>query len=114
MSSSISLVSLKNIHNLWVLPVGTLSPSIGSSPSSEGVLTVSGGFLKSWVDVGVLLRTPRESESSRHWKMRLTPMVSSVDALEILSIDLDWATSIDIRSLASIDVRSLASINAIR
>ncbi|KAF3539511.1 hypothetical protein F2Q69_00021679 [Brassica cretica] len=27
-----------------VLPLGTLSSSIGSSPSSEGVLTVSGGF----------------------------------------------------------------------
>ncbi|KAF3485222.1 hypothetical protein F2Q69_00052133 [Brassica cretica] len=45
MSSSVSLVSLKNIHNL-VLPVGTLSTSIGSTPSSEGVLTVSGGFSK--------------------------------------------------------------------
>ncbi|KAF2598754.1 hypothetical protein F2Q68_00011210 [Brassica cretica] len=43
MSSSSSLVSLKNIHNL-VLPVGTLSSSIGFSPSSEGVLTISGGF----------------------------------------------------------------------
>ncbi|KAF3568255.1 hypothetical protein DY000_02014932 [Brassica cretica] len=43
MSSSVSLVSLKNIHNL-VLPIGTLSTSIGSAPSSEGILAVSGGF----------------------------------------------------------------------
>ncbi|KAF2547219.1 hypothetical protein F2Q70_00021879 [Brassica cretica] len=54
MSSSVSLVSLKNIHNicfatfsfllLRVLPVGTLSTSIESVSSSEGVLTASGGF----------------------------------------------------------------------
>ncbi|KAF3514205.1 hypothetical protein F2Q69_00006644 [Brassica cretica] len=54
MSSCFSLVSLKNIHNLCfatfsfrllrVLQVGTLSSSIESSPSSEGVLTVSSGF----------------------------------------------------------------------
>ncbi|KAF3571437.1 hypothetical protein F2Q69_00059584 [Brassica cretica] len=43
MSSSSFFVSLKNIHNL-VLPIGTLSTSIESSPSSEGILTVSGGF----------------------------------------------------------------------
>ncbi|KAF3584201.1 hypothetical protein F2Q69_00030864 [Brassica cretica] len=43
MSSSFSLVSLKNIHNL-VLPIGTLSTSIESPPSSEGILTVSRGF----------------------------------------------------------------------
>ncbi|KAF2571657.1 hypothetical protein F2Q70_00003135 [Brassica cretica] len=76
MSSSSSLVSLKNVHNLWILPVGTLSSSIGSSPSSEGVLTGSGGYSegrqKGWADVGVLPRTPRELESSRHCKTRLT------------------------------------------
>ncbi|KAF3589151.1 hypothetical protein F2Q69_00029073 [Brassica cretica] len=54
MSSSFSLVSLKNIHNLCVstfsslflrvLPIGTLSTSIESSPSSKGILTVSRGF----------------------------------------------------------------------
>ncbi|KAF2565465.1 hypothetical protein F2Q68_00025256 [Brassica cretica] len=43
MSSSVSLVSLKNIHNL-VLPIGTLSISIGSAASSEGVLTAYGGL----------------------------------------------------------------------
>ncbi|KAF2557886.1 hypothetical protein F2Q68_00015819 [Brassica cretica] len=43
MSSSVSLGSLKNIHSL-VLPVGTLSTSIESIPSSEGVLTASGEF----------------------------------------------------------------------
>ncbi|KAF3576621.1 hypothetical protein DY000_02030738 [Brassica cretica] len=56
MSSSFSLVSLKNIHNLCfasfsflllrVLPVGTVSSSIGSSPSSEGVLTGFGRYSK--------------------------------------------------------------------
>ncbi|KAF3546124.1 hypothetical protein DY000_02007371 [Brassica cretica] len=49
-----------------------------------------------WADVGVSLRTPRESESLQHCKMWLTPLVSSVDALEIMSIDLDWLTSIDV------------------
>ncbi|KAF3599341.1 hypothetical protein F2Q69_00035775 [Brassica cretica] len=109
MSSSFSQVSLKNIHNLWlcfatfsslllrVLPVETLSSSMGSSPSSEGVLTGSSGcseglgfglsalsratsifgictrHCQGWADVGVLLRTPRELESSRHCKTRLTP-----------------------------------------
>ncbi|KAF2585788.1 hypothetical protein F2Q70_00036208 [Brassica cretica] len=39
--------------------------------------------------------------------MWLTPLVSSVDALEILSIDSDWATSIDVQSLASIDTNAI-------
>ncbi|KAF2555397.1 hypothetical protein F2Q68_00016609 [Brassica cretica] len=56
MSSSVSLVSLKNIYNLWVkclatysflflkvLPIGSLSTSICSTASSECVLAVSGG-----------------------------------------------------------------------
>ncbi|KAF3556694.1 hypothetical protein F2Q69_00012846 [Brassica cretica] len=56
MSSSFYVVSLKNIHNLCfatfsflllrVLLVGTLSSSLGSSPSSEGVLTGSGRYFK--------------------------------------------------------------------
>ncbi|KAF3518728.1 hypothetical protein DY000_02060039 [Brassica cretica] len=41
---SVFLVSLKNIHNLWVLPIGALSTSIGSAASSECVLVVSGGL----------------------------------------------------------------------
>ncbi|KAF2557344.1 hypothetical protein F2Q68_00016153 [Brassica cretica] len=147
-----SLILLEDIcgflTGMRVLPVGTLSSSIGSSPSSEGVLTVSGGFseglgvglcalrratsifgictrkilhvnrwryqlverflrYQDWADVGVLLRIPRESESSWHCKMRLNPLVSSVDALEILSIDLDWPTSIDVRSLASIETNAI-------
>ncbi|KAG5375926.1 hypothetical protein IGI04_040522 [Brassica rapa subsp. trilocularis] len=44
MSSSVSLVSLKNIHNLWVLPVRALLTSIGSVASSECALVVSGGL----------------------------------------------------------------------
>ncbi|KAF3585221.1 hypothetical protein F2Q69_00029435 [Brassica cretica] len=77
-----------------VLPIGTLSTSIGSAASSECVLVASGGLSEGlgcglsalrratsifgfctrygWADVGVLLRTPRESGSSRHCKMRLT------------------------------------------
>ncbi|KAF3594717.1 hypothetical protein DY000_02023684 [Brassica cretica] len=60
-----------------------------------------------WADVSISPQTPRESGSSRHFKMQLTPLVSSVDALEILSIDLDWLTSIDVRSLASIDTNAI-------
>ncbi|KAF3576247.1 hypothetical protein DY000_02031191 [Brassica cretica] len=46
MSSSVSLVTLKNIHNL-VLPIGSLSTFIGSAASSEGVLMVFGGLSES-------------------------------------------------------------------
>ncbi|KAF3501938.1 hypothetical protein F2Q69_00042369 [Brassica cretica] len=38
------MVSLKNNHNLWVLPIGALSTSIGSTASSECALVVSGGL----------------------------------------------------------------------
>ncbi|KAF3566242.1 hypothetical protein DY000_02014613 [Brassica cretica] len=97
MSSSFSLVSEEHPQFVRVLPIGTLSMSIKSSPSSEGILTVSGGLseglglslsalrratsifgictqyvigYQGWADVGVLLRTPRELESSQHCKMR--------------------------------------------
>ncbi|KAF2592809.1 hypothetical protein F2Q70_00043409 [Brassica cretica] len=85
---------------------------MGSSPSSEGVLIGSGGcseglglglsaltratsifdictrHSQGWADVGVLLRTPRELESSRRYKTRLTLLALSIDALVLLSIDL--------------------------
>ena len=54
-----------------------------------------------------VLWTPRKSESSRHCKMRLTPLLSSVDAMDILSIDLDWPTLIVVQSLASIDTNAI-------
>ncbi|KAF3605391.1 hypothetical protein DY000_02047820 [Brassica cretica] len=39
MSSSVSLVSLKNIHNLNPINFHRIRSSIGTAPSSEGVLT---------------------------------------------------------------------------
>ncbi|KAF2557854.1 hypothetical protein F2Q68_00016722 [Brassica cretica] len=43
--------------------------------------------------------------------MRMTPLVSSIDALEILSIDSDWGLSIDSDWGLSIDMHDLTSID---
>ncbi|KAF3569541.1 hypothetical protein DY000_02015985 [Brassica cretica] len=136
MSSSFSLVSLNNIHNLCfstfpflflrVHPIGTLSTSIESSPSSEGIMTVSGGFSEGLglglsalrratsifgiftrcvigarrlmgtggcqsILTSICLVDGGGSTSSDSYVIR----VSSIDALEILSMDLDWGPPID-------------------
>ncbi|KAF2610567.1 hypothetical protein F2Q70_00011943 [Brassica cretica] len=86
-------------HFLKVLPIGALSTSIGSVASSECVMVVSGGLAEG-------LGCGRSALTGDVYLWHLHS-VSSIDALERLSIGFVCSPSIDVRDLALIDTNAI-------